>query len=175
MQTKHQKLINRAECLLKENLGQRSKIEENGILLKKLNKVVSELETERFDLETSCRKHEICQRKLQEEVADLSQQKIEFKHQFDGLKDKLTGYEEKIKNLIQYPDLNETIYIENNMSGSSLLSELNEQIKANEMRITLLVKQNVRLRSAKSKLIDENEKVQKHSAVSPLLKTRTGI
>ncbi|KAF7255578.1 hypothetical protein EG68_07803 [Paragonimus skrjabini miyazakii] len=175
MQTKHQKLIDRAECLLKENLRQQSEIEENGILLKKLNKVMGELETERFNLRTSCQKHEICQKKLQEEIAELSQQKIEFKHQFDGLKDKLSDCEENMKNLIQYPDLNESIYIENNMSGSTLLSELDEQIKANEMRITLLIKQNVRLRNAKSKLKYENVEVQKQAAVSPSLKTRTGI
>ncbi|KAF6780000.1 hypothetical protein AHF37_00577 [Paragonimus kellicotti] len=175
MQTKHQKLIDHAECLLKENMRQQSKIEENGILLKKLNKVVGELETDRFNLETSCRKHEICQKKLQEETAELSQQEIKFKHQFDGLTDKLNGCEEKMENLIQYPHLKETVYTENNMSGSALLSEIHEKIKANEMRITLLIEQNVRLRNAKSKLEEDNEDVRKQAALSPPLKTRTGI
>ncbi|KAF8564403.1 hypothetical protein P879_10066 [Paragonimus westermani] len=115
MQTKHQELIDRVECLLEENSEQLSNIEENGMLLKNLNKVVGELETKRFNLEISCQKHEICQKKLQEEIADLGQQKIEFKYELDELKKKLSGCEEEMKNLVQYPDLNGKIYIECNM------------------------------------------------------------
>ncbi|KAF8562490.1 hypothetical protein P879_11766 [Paragonimus westermani] len=57
-------------------------------------------------------------------------------------------------------------------AGSALHSELDAQVRANEMRINLLAKQNIRLKNARSKLKDENEKTQKQTVTSPSLKTR---
>ncbi|VDO95329.1 unnamed protein product [Schistosoma margrebowiei] len=155
--TKHEKLSTRINQLTSNNEQLEEEIVKKnnsiGYLTSQLtnsNQKISELEGSLHDIQTKLIESEEIQKSTK---LNLEQVKLEN----NELHEKLNKLNEYLLNMAQYPDLNGPIIFENENNEKSVDEELKGQIRANELRITLLMEQTKRLRNA---LLVINDKKQ---------------
>ncbi|CAH8561368.1 unnamed protein product [Schistosoma guineensis] len=146
--TKHEKLSTRINQLTNNNEQLKEEIVEKNNSIEYLtsqltnsNQKVSELEGFLHDIQSKLIESEEIQKSTK---LNLEQVKLEN----NELHEKLNKLNEDLLNMAQYPDLNGPIIFENENNEKSVDEELKGQIRANELRITLLMEQTKRLRNA---------------------------
>ncbi|CAH8858514.1 unnamed protein product [Trichobilharzia szidati] len=152
---KHEKLLSRINELTEINEKLEEQLKDKNNSMEHLNSEINKYKSKIQELEKSIQ--EIKNKSTENEsVKSQIQMNLEqVKLENNELCQKLNKLNEDLLQMAQYPDLNGPIVFENENCVKSVHEELEGQIQANELRITLLTEQTKRLRNA---LLVMNEK-----------------
>ncbi|CAH1802625.1 unnamed protein product [Owenia fusiformis] len=176
LQAKQDSLFQRMNDIDAENDELRNQVADLEDEKEMLEKSIKQAKQEKITLEKSCSNQQV--QNKEHDSAELEDTIDELRSTIRNLEDKLTAAKDRERLILEYPDLNGPVNPDTQGTGD-IAKDMENQVRANAERISLLESQNNGLRKTISKMIHSNNvrevpqstKPQSSDAPVPLWRT----
>ncbi|KAM8960671.1 coiled-coil domain-containing protein 157 [Pelodytes ibericus] len=157
LQAKQKSLLQQLDRLAQECEDLQGSLGDNEVEKTKLEEQIENLKKEKNNLKRQIEEKQEIVRRLQKDKQSLEDSITGMEKQLTELHGSLQEQREKVKLLVSYPDLHTPPEFE---STGDITEDMEKQIQANSIRISILEEENSRLRANLSKLRERSQQGQ---------------
>ncbi|XP_053558181.1 coiled-coil domain-containing protein 157 isoform X2 [Bombina bombina] len=154
LQIKQRSLLQQLDRLSQECEGLRDRLEDTEEERTKLEEEIEGLETEKHSLRNRLEEHQGLVIRLQKEKQSLEESVAEMDKTLRELQESIQELCDREKLLVSYPELHSVPVFE---SSGDITEDMEKQLQANSIRISILEEENSKLRASLSKLRERSQ------------------